>query len=527
MAYIYGIPPHFAPISVRWRVPEAGARETEFPVKILFASTEATPFAKTGGLADVVGALPLELARLGHETAIVMPAFRQVFASGLEIQPTEITFDIPIGSRVVSGKLLEGRLPESDVPVYFIEQSDYYDRAELYREGGEDYKDNCERFVFFCRAALETIREKSLGVEIVHCNDWQTGLIPAYLQTEYRAAPGYENIASVFTIHNLAYQGRFWHWDMLLTGLDWKYFNWRQMEFYGKLNLLKTGLVFSDALTTVSPTYAREIQTPEHGCGLDGVLRGREAVLTGILNGIDDSVWDPASDDNLLAHFSADDYASGKAECKKALQQEFNLPVEENTPLVAFIGRLADQKGLDLLVPLMRRWVEEMNAQWVVLATGEAEYQELLADLSRRYPQKISARLEFSNSVSHRIEAGADIFVMPSRYEPCGLNQLYSLRYGTVPVVRATGGLADTVHDATPENLAGGKANGFSFHEYNVFDFDAALRRAVEMYSHAPNDWKQLISTGMHEDNSWGASARRYEEVYKQTLARRREMQHA
>jgi starch synthase len=502
-------------------------------LNIVFATSEVTPFAKTGGLADVCGSLPIDLAQAGHNVAVIAPAYKQVKESGQPIEPLGVKFDIPIGNKIVRGRLLRSVLPGSDVPIFFVEQDEYFDRPELYRLKGEDYKDNCERYVFFCRAALESIRLLHLQVDVVHCHDWQTALIPAYLKIEYAHTHGYENVASLLTIHNLAYQGIFWHWDMLLTGLDWRYFNLHQMEFYGKLNLLKTGLVFADWLTTVSPTYAKEIQTDVLGCGLDGVLRNRSEQLTGIVNGADYKVWNPASDPHLPAwpgtnanervNYDASNWQAGKAACKAALQRELGLPEAPRTPIIAQVGRLADQKGWDLLLDVMRRWVTEMDAQWVILGTGEPYYHEVLGQMSREFPNRVAARLEFSDPLAHRIEAGADIFLMPSRYEPCGLNQLYSLKYGTVPVVRATGGLVDTVTDTTPETLAHGTATGFSFEAQNASVLEATLRRALETYWQNEGAWRQLVRTGMQQDWSWKASAQRYVEAYASACRRHHE----
>jgi starch synthase len=489
-------------------------------LNIVFASSEVAPFAKTGGLADVCGALPVDLHRAGHNVAVITPAYRQAKASGQPMEPLGVKFDIPIGNKIVRGRLLRGTLPGSDVPVFFVEQDDYYDRSELYRYKGEDYKDNCERFVFFCRAVLESIRLLHLQVDVVHCHDWQTSLIPAYLHLEYMHTHGYENVASVLTIHNLAYQGIFWHWDMLLTGLDWKYFNYNQMEFYGKLNLLKTGLVFADWLTTVSPTYAQEIQSEALGCGLDGVLRQRHENLSGIVNGVDYNTWNPANDPHLAAKYDVSNWQAGKAACKAALQRELGLPESPRTPVVALVGRLADQKGWDLVLEVMRRWTTDMDVQWVILGTGEPYYHEAIGQIAREFPNRVAAQLEFSDPLAHRIEAGADIFLMPSRYEPCGLNQLYSLKYGTVPVVRATGGLVDTVTDLTPETLASRTATGFSFEAQNTSVLEMTLRRAALAYWQDEAAWRQLIETGMQQDWSWHASAQRYVEVYASACRR-------
>ena len=486
---------------------------------ILIASSEAVPYAKTGGLADVCGALPAALAGLGQQATLILPAYRQTRYCGLPIEPMGIDFIVPIGSKTVTGHLLESRLPNSDVRVFLVQQNEYYDRPELYRADGADHQDNCERFVFFCRAVMEAIRLLHLNVDVIHANDWQTGLLPAYLKTEYRKHPRYAKIASLFTIHNIAYQGAFWHWDMLLTGLEWRYFNWKQMEYYGKLNLLKTGMVFADTISTVSPRYAQEIQTPQFGRGLEGVLQNRRDVLCGILNGVDETVWNPAFDALIAARYTPDTVGQGKPQCKAALQQEMGLPVRSDVPLVGMIGRLDEQKGHDLVAEVIADWAPTHDVQWVILGTGEPRYHRLLGELASRHPQKMAVRLEYSDRLAHHIEAGADMFLMPSRFEPCGLNQLYSLKYGTVPVVREVGGLADTIVDATPANLATGAANGFSFREDSVPGLAETLQRACDLYRR-PELWAQLMQVGMRQDWSWTHSAAEYLRVYEQTIAR-------
>jgi starch synthase len=488
-------------------------------MNILFATAEAAPFSKTGGLGDVCGALPRELAKLGHRVSIVLPAFRQVYEAGAEIESTGVEFEIPIGQKLAQGRFLQSRLPDSDVTVYFVHKPEYYDRAQQYREAGEDYQDNAERFTFYCRAVLEAIPLLDLDVDLIHCHDWCAGLIPAYLKTLYADRAPFDRIATMLTIHNLAYQGTFWHWDMALTGIDWKHFNWRQMEFYGQLNFLKTGIVFADALTTVSPTYAEEILSAPLGCGMEGVLQHRRDDLAGIINGVDYDQWNPETDPRLGdARYNADNFAEGKAACKAALQREMGLPERPEVPLIAAVGRLADQKGFDLLVRVMQQWGAEVDVQWVILGTGEPKYHEALAALAEQFPQRVAVQLAFSDDLAHRIEAGADMFVMPSQYEPCGLNQLYSLKYGTVPVVRATGGLADTVVDASEQTLADGTATGFSFSEYSAAALNEALQRACRAYADRAV-WTQLIETGMRQDWSWAASARRYAELYRRTIA--------
>jgi starch synthase len=496
-------------------------------LKIVLATSEAVPFAKTGGLADVCGALPTELARLGHQVTVIMPGYRSVQAAGIPMESTGVQLSIPIGRKSVSGRLLLSQLPGSEVPVYFVDQPDYYDRPDLYQSAGRDYPDNCERFVFFSRSVLEAVRQLDLETDVLHCNDWQTGLVPAYHKIEYKAVPQLERAVSLFTVHNLAYQGTFWHWDMLLTGLDWKYFNWQQMEFFGQLNLMKTGLVFADAINTVSPRYAEEIQSAPLGSGLEGVLQQKRQILSGIINGVDYSQWNPEVDSHLPVKYGPKNVREGKAQCKAVLQQEFGLPRDNGgAPVIALVGRLSEQKGIDLIVPVIQEWVQSTNAQWVILGTGDPKYQELLLTLSQRHPQKVGVKFEFSERLAHLVEAGADMFVMPSRFEPCGLSQLYSLKYGTVPIVRATGGLADTVVNATDETLAAGTVTGFSFHDYSSFALSETLRRAVAMFNR-PNDWAKLVASGMNQDWSWSRSAREYVALYERTSANARRGQMA
>ncbi len=489
-------------------------------MNILLATSEAVPFAKTGGLADVSGALPIELARLGHQVAVIMPAYRQTQFCGQKIERLGLDFIVPIGSKMVSGHLSRSIMPGSKVPVYLVHQDQYFDRDQLYGSDGKDYIDNCERFVFFSLAVLEAIRLLDLPVDVLHANDWQTGLVPAYLKIVHAGNPRYQKIASVFGVHNMAYQGQFWHWDMLLTGLDWKYFNWHQMEFHGKLNLLKTGLVFADSIVTVSPRYAQEIQASPLGCGLEGVLQYRREVLSGILNGIDETDWNPAKDRHLPAKFDATTVSLGKAACKAALQKELGLPQVAGAPLVSAVGRLDDQKGFDLIAEVIQRWVQTSDVQWVILGTGQPKYHKLFEGLAQRFPDKIAARLEFSNPLAHRIEAGSDIFLMPSRFEPCGLNQMYSLKYGTLPIVRETGGLADTIVGYGSPLAKSAPANGFSFQECSPLALSETLRRACDLFRLNSEQWKKLVDTGMRQDWSWGRSAKKYVDLYLKALTR-------
>lgn len=481
-------------------------------MKILFAASEVVPFAKTGGLADVAGTLPRFLKQLGHDVRIIMPRYQVVDRAKYQLKESVGHFVVPVGDRLVESSLLEGRL--NDIPVYFVEKDRYFDRPELYGTPHGDYPDNAERFIFFSRSVPEAARALGFQPDIIHCNDWQTALVPVYLKTLYGADPFFSKTSSVFTTHNMGYQGRFWHLDLPLTGLPWDLFTHEGLEFYGQLNLLKGGLVFADALTTVSKTYSREIQTPEHGYGLEGVLQFRKKDLHGIINGIDPNEWDPATDKALAATFSGKNLA-GKAKTKKALQKELGLPATD-VPLLAFVGRLADQKGVDLLASAIEQ-IPESDAQFVILGSGDERYHQWLSDVTSRNPRKLALRLAFDGGLARRIYAAADIFLMPSRYEPCGLGQLISLRYGTIPVVHLTGGLADTIKEFSP---GAGKGNGFTFRDFSLEAFHKAISRALKVYGNS-SAWKTLIRNAMECDFSWDNSAREYETLYKK-LARKR-----
>ena len=491
-------------------------------MKIILASSEIVPFAKTGGLADVCGALPTELEKLGHQVAVFMPGYSCIKRIDTAIQTLPVELELPIGDKLEKVQIGKAKLPDSNVDVYFVMHSDYYHRDGLYGDQDGDFEDNCERYVLFCRAVLESIREFDLQPDLIHVNDWQTGLIPALLKTEYSENPLYRDIASLLTIHNLAYQGLFPADHMSLTGMAQEYFNWEQMEFHGQLNFLKTGLVFADAINTVSPTYAREIQTIEQGCGLERVLQERSGRLFGIINGIDPSDWNPATDSHLEHHFTADfdpaEGCGGKAKCKQALQAEANLETRADVPLIGIVGRLAAQKGWSLILPVLRDWLENVDAQWVILGTGDADYHDVLTSLHRSHPNKLSLALGFSNPYAHRIEAGSDMFLMPSQYEPCGLNQMYSMAYGTIPVVRQTGGLADTVVNANGETIDNKTATGFSFPDYTVEALNETMHRAVNVFCNQKDVWHQIMLNGMTTDWTWQNSAKKYEQLYGKTI---------
>jgi starch synthase len=488
---------------------------------IVMASSEAIPFAKTGGLADVAGTLPIELSKLGHRCSVFLPAYQTAKQyvyerPGIQIQESVASLVVDLAGYPVHAWIHRVNIPGVAVDFYLVDQPMFYDRHGLYGDSHGSFGDNCARYCFFSRAVVEAIERLGLPIDIIHCHDWQTGLIPAYHRTQTHQHSWYRQSASVMTIHNMAYQGRFWGPDMALTGLDHGYFHWEWMEYYGDLNLLKTGIVFCDALTTVSPTYAREIQSQPHGCGLEGLLSSRSDRLFGIVNGIDDSIWDPASDPLLDLNYSKETWKQGKAACKRSLQESLGLPVRPDVPLIGIVGRLAEQKGWDLIVQLMHWWIEHRDVQWAILGSGEQRYADALFQIAMKRPDRISLQTTFSDPLAHRIEAAADIFLMPSLYEPCGLNQLYSLRYGAVPVVRSTGGLADTVCDASDEHLSAGTATGFTFIDYTPEALADATIRALEIYSQSPEVWSKIVTTGMGQDWSWSRSAKAMLDVYEQ-----------
>ncbi|WP_169972762.1 glycogen synthase GlgA [Tautonia rosea] len=490
-------------------------------MKVLLLSAEVEPFAKTGGLADVAASLPQALRDLGHEVAIMMPGYRRALYAGRPVRETGVRVRVPIAHRSLEGRILVSSLPGCDVPVYLVDYAPYFDRSGIYGAEGVDYPDNCERFVFFQRAALEGIRMLDFQPEILHCNDWQTGLVPVYLDEVYRPLPGsvFRQVGTVVTIHNLAYQGSFWHLDMPLTGFDWSLFTPDRLEAYGRLNFLKAGLVYADQISTVSPTYAREIQALEGGRGLDGLLRARKADLHGIVNGIDVTIWNPAIDPHLTARYTVKTWPAGKAANKTHLQRLAGLPDRPDVPLMAAISRLDPQKGWDLVVDaaaeLLRR-----DLQIVILGTGEPGYERTLQQLAKEHPENLCVFLEFSQPLAHQLEAAADLLLMPSLYEPCGLNQLYSLAYGTVPVVRSTGGLADTVVNATPETLQNHSATGVSFTEPTAKALIRAVDRALELYADS-DTWPRLVATGMNTDWTWHRSAEQYVRLYERVRHQR------
>lgn len=496
-------------------------------LRVLVASSEVVGFAKTGGLADVAGALPRALARRGHQVAVVMPYYHAVRKAGIPVEKTGATLPVQLGDRTLASRLLRARLPNSDVPVYLVEHPPFFERDELpghglYQQtmpGGykSDYLDNAERFTFFCRAVLETVPHLGFTPDVLHANDWQTGLAPVYLNEVYRTKSGYRRMRSVFTIHNIAYQGMFGRDVMRITGLPGWLYNHNQLEFHGHMNFLKAGIVFADAVNTVSPTYAREIQTVEYGYGFEGLLTQFRGKLSGIVNGVDYDQWDPATDSHLAANYTAETVAAGKAACKADLQRRFELPQDPDAPVLGVVARLVSQKGIDLVLSAAPGFLD-LGCQMVFLGEGDPEFHEQLKAFRAKHPQQVGLYLGFSEAVAHKVEAGSDLFLMPSRYEPCGLNQIYSLKYGTPPVVRATGGLKDTVVNATEENLAAGTATGFAFDAYTGKALYDTVRWALTLYRDRPEDFQQVVRTAMAQDWSWDRSAAEYEALYRRVM---------
>ncbi len=481
-------------------------------MKIAEVSSEIFPYAKTGGLADVVGTLPLYLEKARQEVLMFIPLYKSVMTSGLDIKLTEFTLDIPVGNTVHTGYLWKGIYPGSEnITVYFIQLDEYYHRDALYVTESGDYPDNPERFIFFSRAVIEAIKRLGLSIDILHCHDWQTALIPAYLKTLYAHDKNLSSIKTVLTIHNLAYQGLFWHEDMKLTGLDMSLFNWKQLEHWGKINFLKGGIVFADIVTTVSKKYAEEIRTADFGCGLEIILKECEHKLYGIINGVDYAEWSPENDKFISHKYNVEDLR-GKEVCKSHLQKILGLP-QVKAPVLGMISRLAEQKGIDLLVLIIDDLMKR-DIQLIILGIGDEKYHQILRGIALKYKRKVSVNIMFDNQLAHQIEAGADVFLMPSRYEPCGLSQMYSLRYGTIPVVHETGGLADTIIDANDLNLEDNTATGFTFKGYFPKEFLFAIDRALELYK-SNTKWNELRKNAMKQDWSWKKSASEYVELFK------------
>jgi starch synthase len=473
-------------------------------VKILFVSSEGLPYSKTGGLADVVEALPRALQAAGHEVVVLLPRYH-----GNKMASTLVSsVSIALGDKMRFPAIGEGA-PVKGVRYFFVDDPAYFDRAQLYGEKSGDYPDNAERFAEFSRAAIEFVKRVWLP-DVIHCHDWQSALVPLLLRTQHANDPVVRSLPVVLTVHNLGYQGLFPQTAMRSIGLPDNLFTMDALEFYGKVNFLKGGLIFADFLTTVSRRYAKEIQTSEYGWGLEGVIRNRADRLVGILNGVDYGVWSPEADTLIAQNYSVHNF-DGKKACKKDLLAAFRLPDENlERPLIGIVSRFADQKGFDLIAQIAGDLMKE-NLAIVALGTGQPEYEKLFKGLADKYSARVGVKIGYDNTLAHKIEAGADMFLMPSRYEPCGLNQIYSLRYGTIPVVRATGGLDDTIQNFVAKTQQG---TGFKFEEYDGGALLGCIRAALKAYRD-PKVWHVIQANGMAKDFSWKSSAAAYVTLYE------------
>lgn len=484
-------------------------------MRVVFAASECVPYVNTGGLADVIGALPREIVAQGHEVTVYLPFYRQVSTKLKERVPVIRSLSIPFQyyNRFVT--VLNGGVHDG-VQFYFIDCPELFDREFIYATPSGDYQDNWERFGLFCKSVLESA--KQLGVpDIFHAHDWQTAMLPVYLRTSYYYDPLLRSAGTVLTVHNAGYQGWFPPVTVEKLLLPWDIYTPERAEHYGTLNFLKGGVAYSDAITTVSRTYAEELQTAEFANGLEGTFQRRAADLHGILNGIDTAKWDPATDGNIAAHYTAENL-EGKSQCRRDLLYAFGLDdPRDQAPVLGIVSRFATQKGFDLLAKIVDRIAEE-DLYFVVIGDGEPYYENLFRSLQERHPGNISVRIPYDRTLAHKVEAGADIFLMPSRYEPCGLGQLYALRYGTVPVVRATGGLDEAVQEWESET---GEGTGFKFYGYEPNDLLAAIGRAVELFRGDKAAWQKLIRNGMAADHSWRKPAGEYIKVYEEVASRR------
>jgi starch synthase len=492
---------------------EQASAEKGHVMKILMITSEVAPFAQTGGMADVTASLAKALKRLGHDVRLFMPNYRCIQKLGVPLRKARKSVEVPIGAMVSKGFLRQANL--DDVPVYLLESREYFDRDELYGTVDGDYPDNHRRFAFFCRGILEVLKKLDFRPDLLHCHDWQAALVPIILRYEHHSDAFFAGTSTLFTIHNLAYQGVFPRTALEEMGLNKTCYRIERLEYYGQLNLMKGAILTSDLLNTVSESYCREIKTPEAGCGLDGVLSIRSGQLSGILNGLDTEEWDPATDQRIFKTYSADSLAAKSAN-KKGLQKQLGLEARPDVPLIGIVSRLVEQKGFDLLEQLLPRLAAE-ELQLVILGSGDSGYVQRFASLAGS-SRNVSFNPGFDPALAPKIYAGADLFLMPSRFEPCGLSQMIALRYGTVPVVRRTGGLADTVFE---ERAGVRQPNGFTFDDYTPEALWDALRRARLAYGNKAR-WRKLMRSGMAGDFSWLHSARQYEELYRRCLDKKR-----
>ena len=483
-------------------------------MKIVITASECVPFIKTGGLADVAGALAKILKKEGHQVVVFLPNYRKVDAKAYALKTVHKNLQIPVGDRIEKADIKVSTKLEG-IPVYFIDHPGYFDREELYRTANGDYEDNGERFIFFSRAVLEGLKAIDFQPDIIHAHDWQVGMVPTYLKTNYKYDAFYAKTATVFTIHNLAYQGSYPRDLMYTAGISFEEFTPEKLEFYGSLCILKGGIVFSDIVTTVSKKYAKEILTEEFGRGLDGVLQTRQSDLYGIINGIDYDEWNPKTDKYLAVNYDLKTIEK-KEEGKKLFLDSCKLPYNSKTPVIGIVSRLDPQKGFDILGEAMEELMK-LNLQFVLLGKGDANLQELFADIGRKYPKKTSININFDNKIAHHIYAGCDMFLMPSYFEPCGLGQLISLKYGTVPIVHETGGLADTIKEFNP---ATGKGNGISFKDYDAASLLQAIKRALALYQ-KKTDWTKVVTNDLKCDYSWEKVIPEYIDLYEKAAAKK------
>ncbi|MEJ2719125.1 MAG: glycogen synthase GlgA [Deltaproteobacteria bacterium] len=487
-------------------------------MRVLMIGSEVSPFGQTGGLGEVLSALPAELVALGMEVDVLMPKYRGITADHYDLELLEDAVEVDLNAEKVIARFWKFH-DKRGVRYLFLENDAYYDREGLYGTKFKDYEDNLERFVFLTRASIEMALSKKIRYDIYHAHDWQAALTPVYLRTLFAGEELLEKSASVMTIHNLGFQGIFTQQDLPVVGVAWEFFNPAQMEFHGQLNFLKSGIVFADEVNTVSVGYRDEILTPELGFGLDGALQSKREHLTGILNGVDYRVWNPADDPKLAANYDADNL-EGKAVCKEDLQRIAEVPLRPDVPLLCMVSRLSSQKGLDILekaVPMLL----DQDVQFVLLGTGEPRYQDVFLEVGSRYKEKTGIFLSYNQELAHKIFAGADMILVPSRYEPCGLNQLYALKYGTVPIVRSTGGLNDTVEQFDPENDTG---TGFKFAEPDSELLERTVWEAVDLYTTNRDAWRRLMLRGMKQDFSWTRSAKEYQRLYEKALHTRKKL---
>jgi starch synthase len=488
-------------------------------MRILFVASEVVPFVKTGGLADVVGALPKTLAARGHDVRIVLPKYRSIDSQKFNLLPLMPEMKVRYGNDTFSGEVMRTSYPGTDIPVYFIDLPHLFDRDGVYNSQNHDYLDNDRRFASFNLATLWMLKGLDWAPDVMHIHDWPTGLIPALLKfhPEVKSDEFFAKIKTVLTIHNLAYQGNFVPQLVADIGLPWSTFTSEGMEFFGRASMLKSAIVFSDLIATVSPTYANEIRTETYGAGLDGILRACQNRLVGILNGIDTKLWDPANDPNIPAKIHAVTGA-GRAECKAALQAKCGFPQKKHVPLIGMATRLTGQKGIDLAADALNTLLAA-DIQMVLLGSGEERFENFFREIANRFPKKFAAKLAYDESLAHQIYAGSDMFLIPSAFEPCGLTQMYAMRYGAVPIARATGGLVDTVADASIRGIEEGRSTGFLFADYNTPALLGALQKAVSLFRDDQPHWDKLRRNAMARDFSWETSAAAYEALYERAVA--------